>query len=162
MTTIDAELDTSGLSCPLPILKAKKALTGLRGGQGAARDRLRPGIDPGFRDLQPTDGPRLAGSAEELGQFYFLLRNPRGLKPGRLEPVAGVRFYSPATVIPLQQQRTAADTAAHIHVSTDRHHTSEQIIQIAGDGDFVDRIANLALLHPKPRTPRANSRRSPD
>ena len=33
MTTIDAELDTSGLSCPLPILKAKKALAGLRGGQ---------------------------------------------------------------------------------------------------------------------------------
>lgn len=33
MITMAAELDTSGLSCPLPILKAKKALASLPGGQ---------------------------------------------------------------------------------------------------------------------------------
>ena len=30
---IDQELDTRGLTCPLPILKAKKALTGMQSGQ---------------------------------------------------------------------------------------------------------------------------------
>ncbi len=33
MIAIDAELDTSGLQCPLPMLKAKKALAGLGSGQ---------------------------------------------------------------------------------------------------------------------------------
>ncbi|MFN6101290.1 MAG: sulfurtransferase TusA family protein, partial [Burkholderiales bacterium] len=30
---IDQELDTRGLHCPLPILKAKKALTAMQSGQ---------------------------------------------------------------------------------------------------------------------------------
>ncbi|HSV47561.1 MAG TPA: sulfurtransferase TusA family protein [Ramlibacter sp.] len=30
---IDKEIDTRGLNCPLPILKAKKALTDMRSGQ---------------------------------------------------------------------------------------------------------------------------------
>ena len=30
---IDIELDTRGLNCPLPILKAKKALSGMESGQ---------------------------------------------------------------------------------------------------------------------------------
>lgn len=30
---IDKEIDTRGLNCPLPILKAKKALTEMRSGQ---------------------------------------------------------------------------------------------------------------------------------
>jgi TusA-related sulfurtransferase len=30
---IDVELDTRGLNCPLPILKAKKALAGMESGQ---------------------------------------------------------------------------------------------------------------------------------
>ncbi len=30
---IDQELDTRGLNCPLPILKAKKALSGMQSGQ---------------------------------------------------------------------------------------------------------------------------------
>ena len=40
MTAIDAELDASGLNCPLPILKAKKALASLRSGQ-VLRGRVR-------------------------------------------------------------------------------------------------------------------------
>jgi len=30
---VDIELDTRGLNCPLPILKAKKALNGMQSGQ---------------------------------------------------------------------------------------------------------------------------------
>ena len=33
MMTVDQELDTRGLNCPLPILKAKKALAGMTSGQ---------------------------------------------------------------------------------------------------------------------------------
>ena len=33
MMNIDQELDTRGLNCPLPILKAKKALTAMQSGQ---------------------------------------------------------------------------------------------------------------------------------
>jgi tRNA 2-thiouridine synthesizing protein A len=33
MLTIDKEIDTRGLNCPLPILKAKKALTDMHSGQ---------------------------------------------------------------------------------------------------------------------------------
>ena len=33
MTAIAKELDTRGLNCPLPILKAKKALTAMQSGQ---------------------------------------------------------------------------------------------------------------------------------
>jgi TusA-related sulfurtransferase len=31
--TVDTEIDTRGLNCPLPILKAKRALTGMQSGQ---------------------------------------------------------------------------------------------------------------------------------
>jgi TusA-related sulfurtransferase len=30
---VDIEIDTRGLNCPLPILKAKRALTGMQSGQ---------------------------------------------------------------------------------------------------------------------------------
>jgi TusA-related sulfurtransferase len=33
MMQIDKEIDTRGLNCPLPILKAKKALTDMQSGQ---------------------------------------------------------------------------------------------------------------------------------
>ena len=33
MMNIDQELDTRGLNCPLPILKAKKALNGMQSGE---------------------------------------------------------------------------------------------------------------------------------
>ena len=33
MANFDQELDACGLNCPLPILRAKKALNGMQGGQ---------------------------------------------------------------------------------------------------------------------------------
>ncbi|HKF94667.1 MAG TPA: sulfurtransferase TusA family protein, partial [Gammaproteobacteria bacterium] len=33
MIDFDKDLDTSGLNCPLPILRAKKALVGMHSGQ---------------------------------------------------------------------------------------------------------------------------------
>ena len=74
MTTIDAELDTSGLSCPLPILKAKKALAGLRGGQVLRVIASDPESIRDFETFSLQMGHALLEAREELGQFYFLLR----------------------------------------------------------------------------------------
>ena len=65
---IDQELDTRGLNCPLPILKAKKALTGMQSGQllkvistdqGSLRDFAAFAKQTGNELLlQQTDGDR--------------------------------------------------------------------------------------------------------
>ena len=65
---IDQELDTRGLNCPLPILKAKKALTGMQSGQllkvistdqGSLRDFAAFAKQTGNELLlQETDGDR--------------------------------------------------------------------------------------------------------
>ena len=48
MTDFDEELDASGLNCPLPILRAKKALAGLEGGKVLRIVATDPGSVKGF------------------------------------------------------------------------------------------------------------------
>lgn len=74
MTPIDAELDTSGLSCPLPILKAKKALAGLRGGQVLRVIATDPESVRDFETFSGQMGHALLEAWEEAGRFYFLMR----------------------------------------------------------------------------------------
>lgn len=69
-----AELDASGLSCPMPLLKAKKALNEL-----AAGDLLRVvATDPGsVRDFQvfsEQSGHALLESRQEDGRYHYLLK----------------------------------------------------------------------------------------
>lgn len=70
----EQELDTRGLNCPLPVLRARKFLRSL------ARDdvlRLRA-TDPGtVRDVQAmceATGDQLIESHEEGGEFVFLIK----------------------------------------------------------------------------------------
>jgi len=70
----DQEIDASGLACPMPIVKAKKALATLASGQV-----LRVvGTDPGSVDDMPvfaeSGGHTLLASTEEGGRFVFLIR----------------------------------------------------------------------------------------
>ncbi|MCB1776043.1 MAG: sulfurtransferase TusA family protein [Candidatus Competibacteraceae bacterium] len=74
MTVIDAELDTSGLNCPLPILKAKKALAGLHGGQTLRITATDPESVRDFAAFSQQSGHELLEVREEDGQFFFLLR----------------------------------------------------------------------------------------
>ena len=74
MTVIDAKLDTSGLNCPLPILKAKKALAGLRGGQTLQVIATDPDSVKDFETFSRQLGHALLEVREENGQFHFLLR----------------------------------------------------------------------------------------
>jgi tRNA 2-thiouridine synthesizing protein A len=74
MTVIDAELDASGLNCPLPILKAKKALVGLRGGQTLRVIATDADSVKDFETFSRQLGHALLEAREENGRFYFLLR----------------------------------------------------------------------------------------
>jgi TusA-related sulfurtransferase len=63
----DQELDTRGLNCPLPILKAKKALSTMESGQllkvlatdpGSVRDFQAFARQTGHTLVEPTSGER--------------------------------------------------------------------------------------------------------
>lgn len=74
MTAVTTELDTSGLNCPLPILKAKKALAGLTGGQLLRVIATDPEAVRDFTVFSQQMGHTLLESREENGRFYFLLQ----------------------------------------------------------------------------------------
>lgn len=78
MTVIDAELDASGLNCPLPILKAKKALASLRGGQTLRVIATDPDSLKDFQTFSRQLGHALLEVREEDGRFCFLLRKREG------------------------------------------------------------------------------------
>ena len=78
MTVINVELDTSGLNCPLPILKAKKALAGLRGGQVLRIIATDPESVRDFETFSKKSGHELLEAQEESGKFLFLMRKRLG------------------------------------------------------------------------------------
>ena len=55
MSDFDKELDTSGLNCPLPIIKAKKEINTMESGQVLTCYFNRPGCSDGFRIVCRTD-----------------------------------------------------------------------------------------------------------
>ncbi|MFA6921704.1 MAG: sulfurtransferase TusA family protein [Gallionella sp.] len=74
MTKFDVELDVRQLSCPLPILRAKKSLSAMSSGQVLkilATDKKSP---DDFVDFCSKTGNELIFSAEQDGEFIFLIR----------------------------------------------------------------------------------------
>ena len=61
MAEYDQELDACGLSCPLPILRAKKALTRMARGQVLRIIADRPRVGEGLRSVLAPDRKRAAG-----------------------------------------------------------------------------------------------------
>lgn len=74
MTHVDSELDACGLNCPLPILKAKKALAGLRSGQILRVIATDPGSVNDFESFALQSRNELLDSHAEDGKFYFLMK----------------------------------------------------------------------------------------
>jgi tRNA 2-thiouridine synthesizing protein A len=74
MADFDQELDASGLNCPLPILRAKKALAGLSSGQVLHIIATDPGAVKDFEAFAKQTGNELTESREEGGKFYFLMK----------------------------------------------------------------------------------------
>ena len=60
---IDKEIDTRGLNCPLPILKAKKALADMVSGQLLRVVSTDPGSTRDFQAFSQADRQRTARTA---------------------------------------------------------------------------------------------------
>lgn len=74
MANIDKELDARGLNCPLPILRAKKMLNDMSGGQTLRVVATDPGAAKDFQAFSKQTGNDLLESAEANGEFTFLIR----------------------------------------------------------------------------------------
>jgi tRNA 2-thiouridine synthesizing protein A len=70
----DQELDTRGLSCPLPILKTKKSLNALASGQVLKIVATDPGSVKDMQAFAKQTGNALLGTDEDDKSFVFYLR----------------------------------------------------------------------------------------
>jgi len=70
----DQLLDAKGLNCPLPILKAKKALKSLEGGQVLEVLSTDPGSVADFSAFCRTTGNELVEESEADGIYTYLIR----------------------------------------------------------------------------------------
>lgn len=68
-----AELDASGLQCPMPLLKAKRALNTLAAGERLRVIATDPGSVRDFEVFAAQSGHKLLESREEDGRYYYLL-----------------------------------------------------------------------------------------
>jgi len=74
MANFDKELDARGLNCPLPILRTKKVLNDMTGGQTLRVVATDPGAVKDFQAFSKQTGNELLESAEANGEFTFLIR----------------------------------------------------------------------------------------
>lgn len=68
------ELDTCGLDCPLPLLKAKQALNAMSSGEQLRVRATDPGSQRDFRVFAEQSGHQLLESSEDNGIFIYLLQ----------------------------------------------------------------------------------------
>lgn len=68
------ELDTCGLDCPLPLLKAKQALNAMQSGEQLRVRATDPGSQRDFRVFAEQSGHSLLESSEDNGVFVYLLQ----------------------------------------------------------------------------------------
>ena len=71
---IDKEIDTSGLNCPLPILKAKKALNDMSSGQVLKVIATDPGAARDFEAFARQTGQELVMQEKTEAHFVFGLK----------------------------------------------------------------------------------------
>ena len=72
--TVDLELDASGLNCPLPILKAKKAMTELHDGQILSVISTDPGSRREFEMFAQQAGHEMLDINDEEGKTRFVMK----------------------------------------------------------------------------------------
>ncbi|MCR4347199.1 MAG: sulfurtransferase TusA family protein [Sulfuricaulis sp.] len=74
MPTFDKELDTTGLNCPMPIMKCKKMLQSLTAGQVLHLLATDPGTRSDIPALVNKTGDQLVETSEEGGKIHFYIR----------------------------------------------------------------------------------------
>ncbi|HJS75905.1 MAG TPA: sulfurtransferase TusA family protein [Burkholderiales bacterium] len=70
----DKELDARGLNCPLPILRAKKALNDMQPGQVLKIVATDPGSVKDFQAFTKQTGNELLSHAARQKEFTFYLK----------------------------------------------------------------------------------------
>ena len=70
----DKELDARGLNCPLPILRAKKALTDMQSGQVLKIVATDPGSVKDLQAFAKQTGNELLSQADANKEFTFFLK----------------------------------------------------------------------------------------
>jgi tRNA 2-thiouridine synthesizing protein A len=70
----DQELDARGLNCPLPILRTKKALSGLQSGQVLKVLATDPGAVKDFQTFSKQTGHELLSHDEANKEYTFFMR----------------------------------------------------------------------------------------
>lgn len=68
------ELDATGLACPMPLLKAKRALNGMQPGQRLRVLATDQGTVRDFRVFAEQSGHLLLQSGEAQGVYSYLLQ----------------------------------------------------------------------------------------
>jgi tRNA 2-thiouridine synthesizing protein A len=74
----DKSMDLKGLACPLPILKAKKALSQLPKGGTLEVFATDPGSVADFTAFSEATGNRLVVRSEDGGVYRFVLEHSAG------------------------------------------------------------------------------------
>ena len=74
MSNFDAEVDATGLACPLPILRAKKAVAGLASGQILKVTASDPGSIKDFAAFCQQTGNELMSSSEDDGIYIYFIK----------------------------------------------------------------------------------------
>jgi tRNA 2-thiouridine synthesizing protein A len=74
MSEFDHQVDVRGLNCPLPILRAKKALAKINIGETLEVLSTDPGSVKDFEAFSNQTGNELLSSEDNNGEFRFLLR----------------------------------------------------------------------------------------
>ncbi|MEJ2606570.1 MAG: sulfurtransferase TusA family protein [Anaerolineales bacterium] len=70
----DQELDCSGLSCPMPILKTKKAIDGLDAGKVLKVISTDPGSVPDMNAWTSKTGHELLDHEQQADKFIFYIK----------------------------------------------------------------------------------------
>lgn len=73
MSEFDVEIDSSGLNCPLPVLKARKALSEMSGGQRLHLIATDKGANKDIPAFCKMTGNPLISSEEAEGQLHFII-----------------------------------------------------------------------------------------
>ena len=72
---VDKEIDTRGLNCPLPILRAKKALADMLQGQVLKVVSTDPGSNRDFQAFCKQTGHELLEHSEANREFTFFMKH---------------------------------------------------------------------------------------
>lgn len=74
MTAFDMELDTSGLNCPMPVMRAKKALKDMQTGQLLHLIATDPASNDDVPALVTQMHCTLERSGTDGGKYHFYIR----------------------------------------------------------------------------------------